>query len=77
MTVKIELTPDDIVALEHDMFTQNLESESFIRREIFEKGALQNEHNLCEGEQFSQLFDMLEEDIESNPMLFDSDEISS
>lgn len=76
MRLTIELTPDDLLDIEHDLLTKNLASEEFIRREIFKKGMEQNERNLDESGQFSQLFDSIESDIESDPMLFNKDEIS-
>lgn len=62
MQLKIELTPDDLLDLQRDRFENALHSEEFLRREIFCKAAIQNEENLNEGGQFSQLFEEFSSD---------------
>lgn len=45
MQLTIEMSPDDLINIQQDLFTKNLDSESFLKREIIERGRMQNEMN--------------------------------
>ena len=71
MRLTIELTPDDLLNLQADRFTYNLKSDGFLQRELFMRAERQNEENLDEGGQFSQLFNEFSDDPERDPELFE------
>lgn len=70
MRLTIEITPDDLMDLRRDTRAHGLDSEEFIRREIFGKGMEQNESNLAEAGLLSEIFDGAEGDMEGDPDLF-------
>jgi len=74
MRLVIELMPEDILNLQKDIYKYNLESNDFIKREIFDKGAEQNETNLDEAGMFSQIFDECSGDILDDPIMFSNAE---
>ena len=74
MRLVIELLPEDILNLQKDTYKYNLESEAFIKREIFGKGAEQNEANLDEAGMFSEIFDECSGDILDDPTMFTAEE---
>jgi len=74
MRLVIELTPEDILNLQKDIYKYNLESNVFIKRELFDKGVAQNEANLDEAGMFSEIFDECSGDILSDPNMFSVEE---
>jgi len=74
MRLVIELLPEDILNLQKDIYKYNLESNAFIKRELFDKGIEQNEANLDEAGMFSEIFDECSGDILDDPTMFTAEE---
>ena len=72
MQLTIEMSPDDLINIQQDLFTKNLDSESFLKREIIERGRMQNEMNITETCQFSQLYEEFDSaDLDKDVSMFE------
>jgi hypothetical protein len=72
MQLTIEMSPEDLINIQQDLFTKNLDSESFLKREIIERGRMQNEMNITETCQFSQLYEEFDSaDLDKDVSMFE------
>ena len=72
MQLTIEMSPEDLINIQQDLFTKNLDSESFLKRENIERGRMQNEMNITETCQFSQLYEEFDSaDLDKDVSMFE------